>query len=305
MSERDLEQVMIDYVDRVSDVLVCTTIIESGLDITAANTVILDRADAMGLSQLHQIRGRVGRGRDRGYAYFFYPEDKPLSQTAHDRLATMAAHSDLGSGMRIAMRDLEIRGAGNLLGAEQSGHIAEVGFDLYLRLVGEAVAEFKDGSQIVSEPEMRVEIPVEAHLPTVYIDSSRLRLEIYRRIAQAKSDAELGEVLEEIADRYGEPPAVVHSLLKVAQLRIDAGRAGVTEVVATGKFLRFSPSNPLSESRRVRLNRLYPGSVVKPEGYVLVPFPLGPGSLRSPLKNTELLEWAGIFISAIFQDSGQ
>ena len=298
MSEHTLEQVMIDFVDRRFDVLVTTTIIESGLDISTANTLIVDRADAMGLSQLHQLRGRVGRGRDRGYAYFFYPTDKPLSQTAHDRLATMAAHTDLGSGMKISMRDLEIRGAGNLLGAEQSGHIADVGFDLYLRLVGEAVAEFKSGSAAEPEPEMRIELPVEAHLPTSYIDSERLRLEMYRRMAEAASEPQLTSVVEELADRYGEPPLPVRTLLDVARLRIHARQAGVSEIVAQGKYIRFTPAAPVPDSRRTRLTRLYPGAVVKPEGHVLVPAPAKSGD--------EQLAWAAAVVSSIFapSDSG-
>ena len=305
MNERDLEQVMVDFVDRKIDVLVCTTIIESGLDISTANTLIIDRADAMGLSQLHQIRGRVGRGRDRGYAYFFYPKEKILTQAAHDRLATMAANTDLGSGMRIAMRDLEIRGAGNLLGAEQSGHIADVGFDLYLRLVGEAVSEFKTGSQSSDEVEMRVEIPVEANLPSSYIDSERLRLEMYRRIAQAANQNELSEIVEELTDRYGEPPEVVRALIEVAKFRIGARHAGVVEVVAQGKFIRFTPESPLPDSRRARLGRIYPGSVVKPEGFVLIPAPMGWGTPRIPLKNAELLEWASAVVNAIFAEEGR
>ena len=143
MNEHALEQVVLDFWEKRFDVLVCTTIVESGLDISNANTLIVERADVMGLSQLHQLRGRVGRSRERAYAYFLYPPEKPLTETAHDRLATIAAHSDLGAGMYVAMKDLEIRGAGNLLGGEQSGHIAAVGFDLYVRLVGEAVADFK------------------------------------------------------------------------------------------------------------------------------------------------------------------
>ena len=143
MGEHQLEQVMLDFWEKRFDVLVCTTIVESGLDVSNANTMIIERSDTLGLSQLHQLRGRVGRGRERAYAYFLYPPDKPLTETAHERLATLAQHSDLGGGMAIAMKDLEIRGAGNLLGGEQSGHIADVGFDLYVRLVGEAVAEFR------------------------------------------------------------------------------------------------------------------------------------------------------------------
>ena len=147
MGEHQLEQVMLDFWEKRFDVLVCTTIVESGLDVSNANTMVIERADTLGLSQLHQLRGRVGRGRERAYAYFLYPPDKPLTETAHERLATLAQHSDLGGGMAIAMKDLEIRGAGNLLGGEQSGHIADVGFDLYVRLVGEAVSEFRgDGA---------------------------------------------------------------------------------------------------------------------------------------------------------------
>ena len=140
-----MEEVILAFWQREFDVLVCTTIIESGIDIPNANTLIVDRADAFGLSQLHQLRGRVGRSRDRAYAYFLYPADKPLTEVAHDRLKTIATNSELGAGMQVALKDLEIRGAGNLLGGEQSGHIAEVGFDLYMRMVGEAVSEFKTG----------------------------------------------------------------------------------------------------------------------------------------------------------------
>src|SRR5690606_18547030 len=154
--------------------------------------LIIERGDLLGLSQLHQLRGRVGRGRERGYSYFFYPPDKPLTETAHDRLATISANTDLGSGMAIAMKDLEIRGAGNLLGGEQSGHIADVGFDLYVRLVGEAVAEFR-GDQAEPEPEVRLELTVDAHLPEDYVESERLRLEMYKRLAEVRAVEELAE----------------------------------------------------------------------------------------------------------------
>ena len=169
MGEHQLEQVMLDFWEKRFDVLVCTTIVESGLDVSNANTMIIERSDALGLSQLHQLRGRVGRSSERAYAYFLYPAEKPLTETAHERLATLAQHSDLGGGMAIAMKDLEIRGAGNLLGGEQSGHIADVGFDLYVRLVGEAVSEFRsDGAGADDLGEVRIELPVDgppaAHL---------------------------------------------------------------------------------------------------------------------------------------------
>src|SRR5690606_20497813 len=192
------------------DVLVCTTIVESGLDISNANTLIVDQPDRLGLSQLHQLRGRVGRGRERAYAYFLYPPDKPMTEQAHERLSTIAAHADLGAGMQVAMKDLEIRGAGNLLGAEQSGHIADVGFDLYVRLVGEAVAEYKgDGGPEVEE--VRIELPVDAHLPVDYVPSERLRLEAYRRLSEAADAAAVEEVREELLDRYGPPPPMVEN----------------------------------------------------------------------------------------------
>ena len=167
MGEHQLEEVMVDFWEKRYDVLVCTTIVESGLDVSNANTMIIERADTLGLSQLHQLRGRVGRSRERAYAYFLYPPEKPLTETAHDRLATIAQHSELGGGMAVAMKDLEIRGAGNLLGGEQSGHIADVGFDLYVRLVGEAVAEFRGDAE--PEREVKIELPIEAHLPHDYV----------------------------------------------------------------------------------------------------------------------------------------
>ncbi len=212
MGEHQLEQVMLGFWEKEFDVLVCTTIVESGLDVSNANTMVIERSDSLGLSQLHQLRGRVGRGRERAYAYFLYPPDKPLTETAHERLATLAQHSDLGGGMAIAMKDLEIRGAGNLLGGEQSGHIADVGFDLYVRLVGEAVAEFRgDGAP---EPvETKIELPIDAHLPHDYIQSERLRLEMYKRLAEVRADEDVDLIREELvgplrrAPRGGRQPA--------------------------------------------------------------------------------------------------
>ncbi|MFP5282404.1 MAG: transcription-repair coupling factor, partial [Actinomycetes bacterium] len=206
MGEHHLEQVMIDFWERRADVLVCTTIVEAGLDISSANTLLIERGDLMGLSQLHQLRGRVGRSRERGYAYFLYPPEKPLTETAHDRLATIAAHTDLGAGMQVAMKDLEIRGAGNMLGGQQSGHIADVGFDLYVRLVGEAVANYRGEGAQEAEPETRIELPVDAHLPEDYIGSERLRLEMYKTIAEVRSEDDIAEVRAELADRYGPLP---------------------------------------------------------------------------------------------------
>src|SRR3954464_13790694 len=244
MGEHKLEQVVEDFWEKRYDVLVCTTIVESGLDIPNANTLVVERADVMGLSQLHQLRGRVGRSRERAYAYFLYPPEKPLTETAHDRLATIAQHTDLGAGMYVAMKDLEIRGAGNLLGGEQSGHIEGVGFDLYIRMVGEAVEEYRaqaEGREVEEQVEIRVDLPVDAHMPRDYIPGERLRLEAYRRIAGAATHEALAEVRQEFVDRYGRFPQPVENLLAVAAFRIDARAAGLSEVAMQGNFVKFGP----------------------------------------------------------------
>jgi len=304
MGEHQLEQVMLDFWEKRFDVLVCTTIVESGLDVSNANTMIIERSDALGLSQLHQLRGRVGRSRERAYAYFLYPPDKPLTETAHERLATLAQHSDLGGGMAIAMKDLEIRGAGNLLGGEQSGHIADVGFDLYVRLVGEAVGEFRqDGSQPEALQEMRIEIPVDAHLPHGYIGSERLRLEMYKRLSEVRSDDDVALLREEMLDRYGEPSPEVDRLLEVARFRGRARQAGLTEVQAQGRFVRFAPVD-LPDSAVVRLNRLHPKSVVKAGlRTMLVPRPLS-GSHGGPPRDEELLAWTRKVIDTVIDPAG-
>ena len=299
MNEHQLEQVMQDFWERRADVLVATTIVEAGLDISTANTLVIERADLMGLSQLHQLRGRVGRGRERGYAYLLYPPEKPLTETAHDRLATMAAHTDLGAGMQIAMRDLEIRGAGNLLGGEQSGHIADVGFDLYIRLVGEAVADFR-GEDAEPEPEMRIELPVDANLPNDYVESERLRLEMYKRLAEVRSEDDIAEVRAELTDRYGELPGPTEVLLGVARFRLLCREAGITEVVGQGNNIRFSPAG-LSESKQMRLSRLYPGSVIKHQaGLLLVPRPTTAPVTGKPVIGQDLLVWASQVVRDIF-----
>jgi transcription-repair coupling factor (superfamily II helicase) len=291
MAEHTLEQVVAGFWEREADVLVCTTIVETGLDISNANTLIVDRPERLGLAQLHQLRGRVGRGRERAYAYFLYPAEIPLTEEAHERLATIATHSELGAGMHVAMKDLEIRGAGNLLGGEQSGHIADVGFDLYVRLVGEAVAEYR-GDAGPTTPEVRVELPVDAYLPHEYIASERLRLEAYRRLSEALTDADVDAVAEELDDRYGEPPRVVRNLLEVARFRAHACAAGLREVTLQSRYVRFGPLS-LYDWQRVRLDRLYPGTVVKEAvGTVLVPRPTSAPVGGTPLRDVELLEWA-------------
>jgi transcription-repair coupling factor (superfamily II helicase) len=260
--------------------------------------MIIERADTLGLSQLHQLRGRVGRSSERAYAYFLYPAEKPLTETAHERLASLAQHSDLGGGMAIAMKDLEIRGAGNLLGGEQSGHIADVGFDLYVRLVGEAVQEFR-GDQEPELGEVRIELPVDAHLPHTYIPSERLRLEMYRRLAEVRTDADVDQIRDELDDRYGEPPAEVASLLLVARFRARARQAAITEVTIAGRNVRFAPVD-LPESRVVRLNRLYPRSILKHQvGSLLVPRPQTQVIGGRPIDGVALLEWARAVIDTV------
>jgi transcription-repair coupling factor (superfamily II helicase) len=291
MGEHALEEVVDAFWERRSDVLVCTTIVETGLDISNANTIIIDRADKYGLSQLHQLRGRVGRARERAYAYFLYDEQKPLSETAADRLETIAVNNDLGSGMQVALKDLELRGAGNLLGAEQAGHIAGVGFDLYLRMIGEAVAAFR-GDEVEGPTELRLELPVQARIPESYIDSERLRLEAYQKLSAAASvtakDDAIDLVIEELTDRYGEPPADVEGLLAVARLRRRAARAGLADVVAMGPNLRIAPAN-LPDSMRVRLQRLHPKAKLLSGGEALVvPLPTVGGER---LTDAELIAW--------------
>ena len=300
LPEHMLEQVMVDFWERKFDVLVSTTIIETGLDIANANTLIIDRADKYGLSQLHQLRGRVGRGRERAYAYFLYDADKPLGEVAHDRLATIAANNDLGAGMQVALKDLEIRGAGNLLGGEQSGHIAGVGFDLYLRMIGEAVSAFR-GDVAEGQTELRLELPVDAHIPEDYVESERLRLEAYQKLSAASGPASAADgidrVLEELADRYGEPPVQVLNLIAVSRLRRMAQKAGLSEVVAMGTNLRVATAD-LLDSIQVRLQRMYPGArYFAQTKSVSVPMPRVNGEVP---EDAALIEWTSGLLVAIF-----
>lgn len=291
MSESALEEVILAFWEKEFDLLICTTIIESGIDIPNSNTLIVEQADKMGLSQLHQLRGRVGRGRERGYAYFLYDTEKPLTETAHDRLETIAANTELGSGMQVALKDLEIRGAGNLLGGEQSGHIADVGFDLYMRMIGEAVADFKGEKH--QEIECKLELPIDAFLPHDYVDSERVRLDIYRRLASATNPDQVDEVEQELNDRFGGAPEAVVSLLKIAKLRVRAKELNLAEVVVHGKHLRLAPVT-LGDSLSVRMARLYPGHIYKTSlATLLLPLPeqTGVAFERAKLGDNSLLEW--------------
>jgi transcription-repair coupling factor (superfamily II helicase) len=240
MDESRLEKVMLSFWDRSADVLVCTTIIESGLDVPSANTLVVERADLLGLAQLYQLRGRVGRSAERAFGYLFFPPQLQMTEEAHDRLEAISRFTALGSGFAIAMKDLEIRGAGNLLGAEQHGHIAAVGFDTYLKLLAESVAEMK-GEPMPDEREVRIDLPVKAFIPAEWLGQESLRLELYRRISVARDHEELSRVREETEDRYGTPPTPVRTLFAVASLKLAARGAGVEEITTFRDQVRVKP----------------------------------------------------------------
>ena len=306
MPEHQLEQIVMDFWERKFDVLVSTTIIETGIDIPNANTLIVDRAERFGLSQLHQIRGRVGRSRERAYAYFFYDPSQPLSETAHDRLATIATNNELGSGMQVAMKDLEIRGAGNLLGGEQSGRIAGVGFDLYLRMIAEAVSEFR-GEPVQSPAELKLELPVDARIPIEYVDSERLRLEAYHRLssesgAKATHQA-LEEILAELTDRFGKPPQPVTNLIAVTRLRQQANRLGLTDVNLLGIQAKLS-GVVLEESQLVALSHDYPSAKYLKSALVLsITIPQNSGG--EPIRDQEVIDWVEVLFERLAKVYGE
>ncbi|HUR77506.1 MAG TPA: transcription-repair coupling factor [Acidimicrobiales bacterium] len=272
MDEGSLEKVVIDFVDGEFDVLVCTTIIESGIDMPQVNTLVVDRADMLGLGQLHQIRGRVGRSGVRAYAYLFFPPDRALSETAYERLRTIGEHTELGSGFKIAMRDLEIRGVGNLLGENQSGHIAAVGYDLYMRMVTEAVAELK-GEPVREPAEIKLDIDADAHLPRDYVGREDLRLEAYRRLATVATPSDVEDISVEWQDRYGPPPPPAAALLTIGRLRAACAMRGIRELTVARNVARISPVD-LPASKVVRMQRLHPKAVHKADiRQLVVPVP--------------------------------
>jgi len=280
LDEGSLERVVLDFWEGQYDVLVCTTIIESGIDMPTVNTLVVDRADLLGLGQMHQLRGRVGRAGSRAYAYLFVPPDKSLSEEAYERLKTIGEATELGSGFKIAMRDLEIRGAGNLLGTGQSGHIAAVGYDLYCQMVTEAVAELK-GEEVREPAEIKLELPLDANLAPAYVGKEELRLEAYRRLAAVTSMAEVDDIRAEWVDRYGPVPPEAEALLEVARLRAECSRTGVREVTVTKGpgfggpryIARLAPVT-LPTSKVIRLKRLYKDTVYKEDS----------GQLQLPVK---------------------
>ncbi len=273
MDEGRLERVVLDFWEREFDVLVCTTIVESGIDMPTVNTLVVDRSDLLGLAQLYQLRGRVGRRGQRAYAYLLHPADRVLTEEAYERLKTIGEFTELGSGFKIAMRDLEIRGAGNLLGAAQSGHIAAVGFDLYCQMVTEAVGELK-GEPVPEPVDITIDVPVDANLPREYVARDDVRMEAYRRLANVTTEADVDDLRDEWEDRYGPPPSPAIALLDVARLRVECVRLGIRSITVqrgTARIVGLS----LKESQKVRLRRLAPKSVAKTvpggDGELVVP----------------------------------
>jgi transcription-repair coupling factor (superfamily II helicase) len=290
MDEGSLEQVVLDFAAGESDVLVCTTIIESGIDMPTVNTLVVDRADLLGLGQLHQLRGRVGRAGQRAYAYLFHPLERELTEEAYERLRTIGESTELGSGFRIAMRDLEIRGAGNLLGTGQSGHVAAVGYDLYCEMVSEAIDEL-NGVEHHPPAEIKIDLPLDAHLPPGYIGREDLRFDAYRRLAEVRTLDEVEDIAAEWADRFGPVPQPAAMLLEIARLRARCVAAGVTDITVVPSreiggpkhVARLSPLK-LLVSRQLRLERLRKGAVVKPDSLeVHVPLPGGDAMVGSLL----------------------
>jgi transcription-repair coupling factor (superfamily II helicase) len=249
-------------------VLVCTTIIESGIDMPTVNTLVVERSDLLGLGQLHQLRGRVGRSGQRAYAYLFHPPDRVLTEEAYERLRTIGEATELGSGFKIAMRDLEIRGAGNLLGADQSGHIAAVGYDLYCQMVTEAVAEMK-GEDVRPPAEVKLDVPTDAHLPVEFVGKEELRLEAYRRLAAVTSHDEVDDIRAEWEDRYGPVPPPADALLAVGHLRAECFRLGLRDVAITSGQARLGPIT-LKASETLRLRRVARDAIYKEQQHQLV-----------------------------------
>jgi transcription-repair coupling factor (superfamily II helicase) len=280
MDENRLERVVLDFWEHEFDVLVCTTIVESGIDMPTVNTLVVDRSDLLGLAQLYQLRGRVGRRGQRAYAYLLHPPDRVLSEEAYERLKTIGEFTELGSGFKIAMRDLEIRGAGNLLGAAQSGHIAAVGFDLYCQMVTEAVGELK-GDPVVEPLDITIDVPVDANLPRDYVARDDVRMEAYRRLAAVMTTDDVDDLRAEWEDRYGPPPLPAVALLDVARLRVECVRLAIRSITVQRGTARIV-GLALKESQKVRLRRLAPKSVAK-DNELVVPMSAQPADVASAL----------------------
>ncbi len=261
LDEGELESTMLTFLRGDADVLVATTIIESGLDVPAANTLIVERADNLGLAQAYQIRGRVGRSRERAYAYMLYPSEEGVTREAAARLATLADHTELGSGFRIAMRDLELRGAGDLLGAEQSGHVAAIGFELYVEMLDQAVEELRAaGGEERTDEEVRIDTDVSAFVPSSYVPYEAAKIDIHRRIAGARAPGELRALRDELRDRFGPPPEPIEALLAIQRARIELSRDGATSLQLRGARIVASPLD-LDSDRVGRLRSRIPDAI--------------------------------------------
>jgi transcription-repair coupling factor (superfamily II helicase) len=262
------------FYSREADVLLATTIIENGLDIPTANTILIDRAETYGLAQLYQLRGRVGRSDKPAYAYLLVKENLALSETARRRLASIQEFCDLGAGFRIAAKDLEIRGSGNILGGEQSGHIASVGFEMYLSMLEETVREMK-GEEVRPERAVTLSLGLDLTIPPAYVADENWRMMIYKKVARARDDRELEEVRKEVADRFGEPPKALGRLVEYARLRARAERVGVTTVTRqSGRVhLRFAEDARVDGERLAALVRATSGATLTPGGVLSFPAP--------------------------------
>lgn len=262
MKERELEQIMLDFINGEIDVLVSTTIIETGLDISNTNTIIIHDADRFGLAQLYQLRGRVGRSSRSAYAFLMYRRNRMLKEVAEKRLQAIREYTELGSGIRIAMRDLELRGAGNVLGAEQHGHMDAVGYELYCKLLSEAVREAKGEGQ-KAEFTTTVELKINAYIPADYIRSESQRMDIYKRIARVETDRDLEDMQDELIDRFGAPPMPVQNLIRVARIRAMAHEAYITMVGGNPENLKFTmhPEAPIDPTRMMNWMKQYYGNL--------------------------------------------
>ncbi len=290
MSEEELSSVMRSVAEGETQVLVCTTIIETGIDIANVNTLIIEDADCMGLAQLHQLRGRVGRSNRRASAYLTFRQGRQLTELAEKRLNAIREFAEFNSGFRIAMRDLELRGAGNILGAEQSGHMIDVGYDMYLKLLQEAVSELR-GEPVQKKAECAADLAVSANIPESYVPSSEQRMDLYRRIALVRTEEEADDLMDEIIDRFGDPPPTVNSLVRVALLRGEAGEAGVTDIAQKNGQLRFR----LSEFDMEIVSALYAMPAYK--GRLRVDAGSVPGVLLKLQSRSKVIEQAREFIS--------
>ena len=240
----------------------CTTIIETGVDVSNVNTLIIENADRLGLAQLHQIRGRVGRSSRRAFAYFTFTRGKELTEIAQKRLEAIREYTEFGSGFKIAMRDLEIRGAGSLLGSRQHGHMEAVGYDMYLKLLGEAVAlEKGEITEDTEEQECLIDLPIEAHIPENYIRSTPQRLSMYKRIAAVRTDADANDVLDELRDRFGNPPPSINGLLQISLLRNSASAAGIYEISQRNGSVLLYMAHP-DVRYAVEMNKVMKGRVM-------------------------------------------